>query len=462
MAELDRTVMGPSPAEWGKLLHQAASAANHRCRNALALQDWPTVVAELSGREGMRAWRGGKGKTPWSEVACAWWTDHLGHRHVRAAGRRRDPKAPLHAFFDRIGARPPLLLTSPDRTFRRTAGERIAVRAVCGCGEVGTPAALAWTGDCCGPCHDRRQEGRGPPEAPAALDPGGDVKHVAVAADGRTVAALTADGLRVWSAIDGALRLAPQALSRQRFGRGVALSPDGKRVAVGFGSDRVREHQVEGGRLIAEHPSGLLFALAYAPDGRRLAHLSGQALSIWDGDTVERLSGGWYPWRGALAVSPDGQRVAAGRFNHVELHRGTERATLEIGLGHVWSLAFSPDGARLAVGRGEGRFTHDTDGRVLIADVATRGWVSDLPGHADAPGRPRGAVFVGWLPDGRLVSVGSDGTVRVWGADGEPVTLEGPAGACTSAALSADGELLVTNGRGGDVLLWPLRRLLEA
>src|SRR5438105_1530239 len=83
-----------------------------------------------------------------------------------------------------------------------------------------------------------------------------------------------------------------------------------------------------------------------------------------------------------------------------------------------------------------------------------------VPGWPTCPAtltpRPgRGAVFVGWLPDGRLVSVGSDGTVRVWGSDGSgPVTLEGPAGACSTSALSADGELLVTDGRGGDVLLW--------
>jgi hypothetical protein len=46
--------------------------------------------------------------------------------------------------------------------------------------------------------------------------------------------------------------------------------------------------------------------------------------------------------------------------------------------------------------------------------------------------------------------------------DGAPVTLEGPAGTCWTAALSAAGEMLVTDGRGADVLLWPLRRLLEA
>src|SRR5262249_50176473 len=157
-----------------------------------------------------------------------------------SADQRREPKASLDPFHDRVGARPPLLLACPDRTFRRTSGERIQVLTACGCGEVGMPAPLVWTGDCCGPCHDRRQEGRAEREAPAVLDAGGEVEKVAVAADGSTVAALTrAGGLRAWRAADGAPLPVPPRATQDGFRRVLALSPDGRRLAVGLGSERI-------------------------------------------------------------------------------------------------------------------------------------------------------------------------------------------------------------------------------
>jgi hypothetical protein len=300
-------------------------------------------------------------------VACAWWTDHLGRRHVRVAGRRRHPNARLHPFLDRVG-HGPSLLTCPDRVFRRTVGQRVEALAACGCGQVGAPEALGWTGDCCGPCHDRRQDGRPTPQTPAALAAVWGVEAVAVDAAGHTVAALTSTlECRVWGARDGALRLAAGPRFTQGFSRALALSPDGKRAAVALGNDRIGLLQVKGGRRFAEQWADGLTALAFAPDGRRVAYLSSVGLGIWDGRTVESLGSGWFPWRGALAFSPDGRRVAAGHFGQVELRGGEADATLDIGRGHVWSLAFSPDGRRLAVGRGGDWYTHRTDGRILIA-----------------------------------------------------------------------------------------------
>src|SRR5262249_53915382 len=56
---------------------------------------------------------------------------------------------------------PALCVIAPLHAVVRGEGESAAVLVVCDCGEAGTPEALGWAGDCCGPCSDRRAEGGG-------------------------------------------------------------------------------------------------------------------------------------------------------------------------------------------------------------------------------------------------------------------------------------------------------------
>jgi WD40 repeat protein len=58
--------------------------------------------------------------------------------------------------------------------------------------------------------------------------------------------------------------------------------------------------------------------------------------------------------------------------------------------------------------------------------------------------------------DGRIVSVGRDAVIRVWGADGKPRGAASPVNDAllTRVAASADGKLLVAGDYQGRVILW--------
>jgi WD40 repeat protein len=333
-----------------------------------------------------------------------------------------------------------------------------------------------------------------------------DVHSLAFTPDGRTIVTGTGDKLAdvatypvswlptsnyravVTGSGDHAVRLWDAATGQPRTtlplhafagARCLALSPDGRTLAVGCSGGVFGLRDVDGGAerfpLFADETdrsawgqcdlvrglglpaypefTSAVQALAWFPGGQRVATLTGDGVvKVWDTQAlaeVRQLRAG--PARAAcLGVSPDGRTLALGVGRDVQLWdpaTGRLRRSLRGHRGAVLSIAFAPDGETLASG-GEGW-------RVIIWDPAAGKELTSLAGHTDA------VTAVGYSPDGRTLASGSaDGAVRVWhvAARRELLTLEGHRGAVRCLAFSPDGLTLATgsaSGEGeGEVFLW--------
>ena len=101
--------------------------------------------------------------------------------------------------------------------------------------------------------------------------------------------------------------------------------------------------------------SGYVYAVAWSPDGSRIASGSyDQTVQVWDAATGAALLtyGGHSSFVNAVAWSPDGRRIAsASHDNTVQVWDAATGASLLTYEGHsyaVYSVAWSPDGRRIA------------------------------------------------------------------------------------------------------------------
>ena len=145
-------------------------------------------------------------------------------------------------------------------------------------------------------------------------------------------------GLRVTSVPDGR-ELSRSTLS---FRAEAALSPDGNLLAAGGKDRQVFVYDVKTGRELVRLPyTGYLVKLIFTPDSAKLAVIYDNALQLWQ--------------------VPAG--VSLGRFKDLE--------------HHIEELAVSPDGQYLAAGTGEAPETDDT--QVPVCDLSTGRVMARLP-----------------------------------------------------------------------------------
>ena len=243
-----------------------------------------------------------------------------------------------------------------------------------------------------------------------------------------------------------------------RFGKGVmggsdravAFSPDGKRLAIATGAgiwfyDAQTYREMA---LLTGHTE-VVRAVAFSPDGKTLASGARDAtVKLWNVENGENTATFVRNSLGveSVAFSPNGKMLAAGTeggpIKLWDLENGQNLATfIQEEAPRIFSVAFSPDGKTVASG--------GSDNTIKLWDVETKQNIATLTGHENI-------IFsVAFSPDGRILASGSqDDTVKLWHVEtGQDIYTFKHREPVFSVAFSPDGKV-VAGGAWRGIKLW--------
>ncbi|HTU91005.1 MAG TPA: sigma-70 family RNA polymerase sigma factor, partial [Gemmataceae bacterium] len=192
---------------------------------------------------------------------------------------------------------------------------------------------------------------------------GNAICNLLLTPDGKTLVSNDYYGSRkvcVWELATGKLL---HRLPGSYEAKNIALSPDGKLVAVGQEKAIILWNLVSGKevrRLAQANASGFVFS----PDGKILAAGGyDPAIHLWDLSTGKKIT--QFDWKRdrtsvtVLAFTPDGKTLIAGQKFHSKIGlwnvaSGKQRRELDAKSGDIFTLALSPDGVLLATGSRKG------------------------------------------------------------------------------------------------------------
>ncbi|MGH2617380.1 MAG: WD40 repeat domain-containing protein, partial [Thermomicrobiales bacterium] len=285
------------------------------------------------------------------------------------------------------------------------------------------------------------------------LDAGAPVASVAIAADGRTLAAGTSAGsVELWGAGGGERIWSSGALPRPVTS--VVLAMDGRTVTASSQDGVIYRWDTAAAAepLRLEAHAGSVDALATSPDGQTLAAGGADGMvRLWDlaqPAAPPSALAGHQGLVSAVAFSPEGTTLASGGADGAvrawHLGDGGDPIVLEGQQGQIFSVAFRPRDVGTLVAGGRG---------LSFWDVATGQRISSLAVGSDAT-----VYGVAFSPDGAtLATAAADGRITLWdmGTNLELGALNGHTAAARSVSYSDDGTL-VSGGDDGTVLVWSI------
>ncbi len=277
---------------------------------------------------------------------------------------------------------------------------------------------------------------------------------VDISPNGQYWAAVGKQGeVRVWEARGQTLHRVWQAHNGMVWS--LAFSPDGRTLATGSHDGSIKVWDLESGALLwtGWHTNNIN-RVAFAPDGSQLASSGTDAtVQLWDprqGTHLETLS---HPDPVcAIAWSPNGHQLATGDIGGSirvwEMHKGQPAPCIATIAGHTdWiiGLAFAPDGSVLA--------SASWDLAIKLWELASGNLRQTWTGHTDR------IQSLAWSPDGStLASSSRDTMICLWDTQHARarVVLQGHTAEVYSLAFTPDSAHLLSGSDDGSLRLWDL------
>lgn len=304
-------------------------------------------------------------------------------------------------------------------------------------------------------------------EEPKRLGPFGAECRIAFTPDGECLIATVRGGAAARVELETGRTITRYQGERDESESALAVSPDGKRIALGTLEGRVRLFETRSGqRLLALEARGPVRSLAFSADGKALVTGGGPGVNPETGETdpasatarvfdastglelmaVDARSGNA---GSGVAASPEGPVLAVARADgKLELLDPSQKKRRAIELQAPSRVAaFSADGELVAALGGK-------DGAAVTLVHAGRGEVLRTCKPGKLPAGPDGALA--FSPDGRRLARSHPETPLVLvhsvesGHVVRAIELPQPA---SSLAWSPDGETLAVALRTGEVLL---------
>lgn len=235
----------------------------------------------------------------------------------------------------------------------------------------------------------------------------------------------------------------------------LAWSPDGSRLAVGRGR-LLTVHDVSATNAmtiheVTAHPEAVQ-SLAWSPDGRWIVSGGFRRVRFWSSEGLQpgrEITQGLRGRVTALTFSPDGSTLVAadggnGRAGYLRLWGGTDASgpmrSWKVHADTVFGIAYSRDGSRLVTAGG--------DQLVKVWDPETRTEVAVLEGHT---AQVLGVAFN--TNATRVVSGGADRQLKVWdiATREKIVTLGNSSAAWNAVAWPGEGAALFAATDSGAV-----------